>query len=104
MVLFCRLDLKFIFIPLHKSRDKNLPYTRTPHHPHGQGPSIPVVEITYENHLFGLRCPDTKFSPLAPLVHRKASSQHIVELIMRPLVEEMRIHFSESRQKGVRVV
>lgn len=97
-------DRKFIFLPLSDPGNKNLPDSGRAETAHQCVAAIPMVKVANERDGLRIWSPDGKLRSLHSMPFAWMGTQHIVELIMAPFVEEEMVHLAKSGQEVVGVV
>src|SRR5579872_4711884 len=98
------MDLVLVFFPFSDPRHKEFPYSRRAQTPHRINPSVPMVEIGRQVDASPIRRPNSELHPFYALNPFDVRSQHRIEFVMAPFVEQKSVDLADPWQEGVRVV
>ena len=94
-------NLELVVSPLGHTRHKDLPNTRSPEGAHHVTPAIPPIEITHDADPLRIRSPDSKGCSGNTGYRPEMSAKNAVGLEMLTLTQEIEIHVSQRRGKGM---
>ncbi len=96
-----RLDLELVERAFLDPGHEELPDPRGAQRAHGQGATIPTVEVRDDAHAPGVRRPDRKGGACLAVDGSQIRSEHRPQLAVVALAEQMKVELAEGRGKAI---